>query len=111
MSNFMQGLSDSVSDPSKWFDWETQTNATAAMVAGGDTQAMKEQEKTALEQANSEAAKKAAEEKAAADALTAAAEAEAEKLRQRKGMKATMLSGTNQDTLGTAPTNKAALLG
>ena len=53
----------------------------------------------------------AAAKKAAADALTAAATAEAEKLRKRKGFKATNLTGTNQDLLGAAPTSKAALMG
>jgi len=69
----------------------------------------KEAEAEATEKAASEAA--AAEEKANADALAAAAEAESEKLRKRKGYKATILTGTNQDSLGPAPTGKAALMG
>jgi hypothetical protein len=69
----------------------------------------KEAEAAATEKAAAEAA--AAEEKANADSLAAAAEAESEKLRKRKGYKATILTGTNQDSLGPAPTGKAALMG
>jgi len=57
------------------------------------------------------AAQSAAEKQAAADALTAAATAETEKLRQRKGYKATILTGTNQNALGGVATGKATMLG
>jgi len=53
----------------------------------------------------------AADKQAAADALTAAATAEAEKLRKRKGFKATNLTGTNQEALGGVVTEKATMLG
>ena len=46
-----------------------------------------------------------------ADALTAAATAEAEKLRKRKGYKATILTGTNQEALSGVATEKATMLG
>ena len=57
------------------------------------------------------AAQEAADKQAAADALTAAATAEAEKLRKRKGYKATILTGTNQEALGGVVTGKATMLG
>ena len=53
----------------------------------------------------------AADKQAAADALTAAATAEAEKLRKRKGYKATILTGTNQEALSGVATEKATMLG
>ena len=111
MSSFMAGVKDSVRNPSKWFNWDTQTRAVSTMFGAASSQDEIAAENKASQAAQEAVAQEAADKQAAADALTAAATAEAEKLRKRKGFKATNLTGTNQEALGGVATGKATMLG
>ena len=91
----------SLSRPNTWFTNYSDLNDDASATI----------EEDAMNAANNAAqeAQQASDKEAAATA--AAAAAEAEKLRQRKWTKATILTDTDQALMGTAPTGKAALLG
>lgn len=90
--------------------WTTMKSADT-IVAETEDEDRLNAENQAKTEADKAVAQKAATKKAEDDSLAAAAEAEAEKLRQRKGYKATILTGTDQDKLGAATTGKAAMMG
>jgi ATPase subunit of ABC transporter with duplicated ATPase domains len=96
---------NTLTHPNTWLSTKPYDEWNQEMTAYVDQDEQAEKDRKAAEDA-----KAAAQAKEEAD-LAAAAAAEADALKKRKGMKATMLTDVNQDQLGSAPTQKAQMLG
>lgn len=99
---------NTLTHPKTWTSLKPYDEWNQEMTAYVDQDEQAEKDRQAAEDAKkAEADAKAKEE---AD-LAAAAAAEVENIRRRKGMQATTITPSDQDVLGSAPTQKARLLG
>lgn len=103
---------NTLTHPNTWLSTKPYDEWNQEMTAYVDQDEQAEKDRKAAEDAKAASAQAEADAKAKEEAdLAAAAAAEADALKKRKGMKATMLTDVNQDQLGSAPTQKAQMLG